>query len=532
MDTKNIKGKIKTYSAKFWELTKRRKILSSIIALILILTGGYFVFGKSSGPLYNTVLAKRGTVIQEVSVTGRVKPAQDVDLAFENTGKIANIYVDVRSKVISGQILASLSNEDIQAQLLQAQAGVQSAQANLDELKKGSRPEDIAIAQSQLLKAQQDLDNYYSGAIDVLNDAYTKANDAIRNQTDGIILNGETNSPSLSFSSSDVQAQINTQQQRISASGALNEWSAELNALKSNPTNDQVDRTLTNSEQWISTIKSFLNSLMDATQNAIGVSSTTISTYKSNINTGKVEVDSAATNISNQEQSIASQKFTVETAQNQLNLKIAGSTPEQIAAQEAAVKEAQANVQNYEAQLEKTIIRAPFNGTITRQDGKVGQITNQNDSLISMMSNSKFQVEADVPEVDIPKVKIGDTTDITLDAYGNDVVFKAIVIKIDPAETLIEGVATYKVTLEFTDANDMIKPGMTANLDILTDKKDNVIYLPQRAVKTDGQKTVILLNKDNTTKEVVVETGLKGSDGNVEITSGVNEGDIVVTSTQ
>ena len=131
MNTTNIK----TYWEQILNFIKTKKILSSTIGLIIIFFFGYFIFGGSKTPTYTTVTAKRGTIIQEVSVTGRVKPAQSVDLAFEKTGKVAHIYVNIGDKVSTGEKLITLTNDDIYAQLLQAEAGVQNAQATLDELK-------------------------------------------------------------------------------------------------------------------------------------------------------------------------------------------------------------------------------------------------------------------------------------------------------------------------------------------------------------------------------------------------------------
>jgi HlyD family secretion protein len=119
----------------------------------------------------------------------------------------------------------------------------------------------------------------------------------------------------------------------------------------------------------------------------------------------------------------------------------------------------------------------------------------------------------------------------TLDAYGNSVVFNNSIVKIDPAATVIDGVPTYKVTLKFDVKDDRVRSGMTANLDILTNKKDNVLFLPSRVIVTkDDGKYVSMLDANDKSEliEKKVITGLRGSDGNVEVISGLNEGDKVV----
>ncbi len=102
---------------------------------------------------------------------------------------------------------------------------------------------------------------------------------------------------------------------------------------------------------------------------------------------------------------------------------------------------------------------------------------------------------------------------------------------IDPAETVLEGVPTYKVTLAFVSPDSRIRPGMTANLEIHTHEADGVIEIPYRALTSTATSTTVrVVSLDGKTYSVVpVVTGLKGSDGTIEIVSGLNPGDKVVT---
>ena len=242
-------------------------------------------------------------------------------------------------------------------------------------------------------------------------------------------------------------------------------------------------------------------------------------------------INTAIVNVDTQINTIASQKIVVATSQNELNLTLAGSILEDIAAQQASVRQAQANAQNIQAQIDKTIVRSPIRGVVSKNDAVVGEIVGADQNIVSVISNNQFEVDTNVAEVDIASVKVDDSAKITLDAYSGDVVFSAKVISIDPGETIIDGVATYKTTLQFTNEDTRIKSGMTANIDILADKRENVLILPQRAVTTDnnGKKMVQLIyDVENHTKDVEVQIGLKGSDGNVEIISGLKEGDKVL----
>lgn len=133
-----------------------------------------------------------------------------------------------------------------------------------------------------------------------------------------------------------------------------------------------------------------------------------------------------------------------------------------------------------------------------------------------------------MPEADIAKVKIENQAEITLDAYGNDELFVANVIAIDPAETVIDGVSTYKVTLQFSHENGRIKSGMTANINILSDKRENIIAIPQRAVTIKNGDKIVRIVDGEVILDRIVETGLRGSNGNIEIISGISEGDNVI----
>ena len=208
---------------------------------------------------------------------------------------------------------------------------------------------------------------------------------------------------------------------------------------------------------------------------------------------------------------------------------MAGSSSEEISAQEAKVKSAEANVKNYEAEMAKAFIKSPIDGIITKKDIKIGETISSNQLVISIISKSNFEIEANVPEADISKIKIGDPAGLTLDAYSNEIIFQAKVIAVEPAETIIEGVPTYKTTLQFIGEDGRIKSGMTADINILTAKKENVIAVPQRAIAIkNNEKFVKVMSSEKEIKEVKVETGLRGSDGNIEIISGINEGDKVI----
>ena len=459
-----------------------------------------------------------------------------------------------------------MENGELSAQLRQAQANLDAERARSEELKKGTRPEEMQVAETSVQgaetslknaeanltnvqqKAEADLQSAYDAALTALQKAVNTAKNSLLTLSDVqyayFIKNDQA-----SISLADAKAAA-----VLSLLGAKDAgwWTAEsLSQLNSgafgavqasvlSPSHTNIDDSLLMTLDALQKVRLALD--------AVPLSADLTSTEKTNINTEKASVAAEITTVSSKKELIAVQKATntssIATAQSNLDsaqsaliqardnlaLKKAGYGPEQILAQKARVKAAEANVENIQVQLLKTTLTSPISGVITQQEGKIGQTVSAQAFIISIISEAKFEIEANVPEADIAKVKVGDTAKVTLDAYSSDIVFAAKVIAIDPTETVIEGVPTYKTAFQFIQEDDKIKSGMTANIDILTNKKDDVLVVPQRAVITqNGDKLVRVLDDKGNILDVKVQTGLRGSEGNVEIISGLQEGEKVIT---
>ncbi|MBI5400810.1 MAG: efflux RND transporter periplasmic adaptor subunit [Candidatus Yonathbacteria bacterium] len=497
----------------------KKQIIWATVILVAVAIGLYFISGKKTSAPQNTAKVLRGNITQEVSVTGRVKAVTTVDLGFEKTGRIQNVYVKVGDHVEQGALLAEIESST-------AQAALQEADARLAELKRGSRPEEIAVKEAELAKYTQDLTNAYSGVPDTSDDAFTKTDDAIHSKIAGTFSGFKTSSYKLTFPVCDTQLDVNTAWLRYTTEIDIDLWRTERTAFPVLPTQNDLKNTLDGTAQHLEKTRAFLESLNRALTLDCTITNTGLDTYRANVNTARTNISTAIAAVNTKGQTIASLALTVAKVRNELSLLRAGTASEVVAAQEARVLSAQ-------GELRKLKIYAPINGTVTKVDAITGEFANIATPLLSIISDSSFEMDAYVPEADIAKIKIGDTARVTLDAYGSDVLLSGRVFIIDPAETIIDNVPTYKATLHFAKDDVRIKSGMTANIDIATNARTNVLYLPSRAVITkDGRKFVTVLNADNTTTETPVTTGLKGSDGLVEILSGVNEGNLILVSSK
>ncbi|MCD6149923.1 efflux RND transporter periplasmic adaptor subunit [bacterium] len=203
--------------------------------------------------------------------------------------------------------------------------------------------------------------------------------------------------------------------------------------------------------------------------------------------------------------------------------------PEEKAAKKLAVDQARAGVQTIREQLGKMVLYSPLKGIVTERDAEPGEIAGIGATIISIIQKGEFKIEAEVSESDIAEVNLGQKANITFDALPSEEIFKAEVVEIEPAATIIQDVVYYKVELKLADIDQRFRAGMSADIDILAAQENSVLTIPERAVKSEnGAKIVQVLLENGEVKKVEVKTGLRGDDGNIEIKSGLKEGDEVV----
>lgn len=505
---------------------KRKTVIILCVAAVAVFLVTYGIFKSKSGA-YQFVTVARGTITEEVDVTGNTTPVQSLNLAFQNGGTVASVSKNAGDTVAAGQAIAQLDTSALQAQLAQTQASVDATQATLQKLQAGPTPQAVQISQTALASAQQSLTNQYVSAPDAIASALAKANDAVRNQLTPLFSNAESNSPQLSFSVSNSQILNNAQSERLSASQELNVWQAELYKLPPNAGTSTLDAALASSASHLNVVEQLLETVSTALVDATSLSASTATTYKTDVASAVTEVQSASAAVNGTQQGIASGETAVAQAQAALNQTLAGSTSQDIAAQQAAVEQAQANERSAEVNLRNATLISPINGIVTVQNAKPGQIATAGQIIASVISNDNLEVDAFVPETDIGKVAVGNTVSMTFDAFHGET-FGGKVFYIDPAETVVSGVVEYKIKVSFDKPDGRIKSGLTANLTIKTKTNPNTLILPQYAVIQNVSGTFVEVLQNGSPKQIPVTLGIRDQEGNVEIANGVTEGQQVV----
>ena len=534
---------------------KNKKKIIIITSIIVIIIGGYLIYQgifKDKESPYSIVPVSKGEVIDNVSVTGTVFSAEEIDLEFESSGKIKDIEVLVGDNVSFGQVLVRLDTAELNAQLLANQAALEIAQAKLAQILAGTRSEDIQVYQSAVDKAEVSVANEKQALIDAQADAENDLDEAYEDALDTAKSTYTVADQALVITFTQIRQEYFTGYSQLSSSvkekedGAKNDLvlaKSYLDTAESNSLHSNIDLALDEMKTAVLSIRDALAYLRLALDDP-SVKDLVSTVDKTSVNTERTNIDDELVNLSTAEQKISSTKITNQTnintaqadletaeaalkkAQDELTLKEAGPRQVDIDLAEAEVRQAQANLLQTQAKLSKAILVAPANGVITAIEKEEGEIASAKQTIISIIGSSYFQIEANVSETEIAKVSLNDGVEMTLDALGPDEKFSGQVIKIDPAETVVSGVIYYKVTSVFDVNDERIKSGMTVNLDIQTDKKENVLYLPYYVIKErNGYKYVQVL-EDGQIKEREIKTGLEG-ETRVEIIEGLTEGEQV-----
>ncbi|MBI96667.1 hypothetical protein CL656_05935 [bacterium] len=564
----------------------KKKLIWGAVALVLIV-----VFKPSDKePTIETQTVERGDLRQEVSLTGTVESRNIASLAFEGSGKVQKIHVSENQKVKKGEKLISLNADTFFARRSQnfaryeveklrekeAERLLDVEKAKLEDLKSGAKPSEVKLAEEQLKSTiqKEERANLEVERQIQQNDTEYK-NQVSKNFASLKLINSKVYQGILDltdlqyenfYGSSNESTQISIKKAKFmrlffNTDNAERYSNLVITGLNSGLYNEIINFNNSEDESKVialtSRLKDATSSLIDA-YSAIAYTTSIDSTEKTLINTNLQSLNTDfATLVTNQvtlsslertnDSLLAAKKIAFENAtlsklEAEVSLenvksgasKSAISAQEQLIAQKEIALESQkassraayASVADINSEINKRVITAPFNGLITKIDIDEGEIAFSNTEIVEVISEGNFEITANIPESDIAKIKIGDSASFDLDALSSDLIFEAEVVKISESANLIEGVPVYEVLLQITSDTNLVKSGMTANIDILTDKRENVLFIPSRAV-TDSKVKILLENGMIEQREI--KTGLKSFDAKIEVTSGLEEGEKVIT---
>ena len=499
---------------------------------------------ESNKPVY---VVKRGSIVQMVKALGRVAAKQEATLYFRQTGRLRRLYVDTNQQVKRGDLLAEMETGTLQTDIekarlnldvaqiqltealqkagtdtsaiAQARATVDRAAADyaraagdLDRLKAGVTAPDlkaaeqaVASAEAAYAKAQTDLDHLKAGSTpDAIRSAelgLEKAKDSLwAKQTSRDATCGKGRGPACDAANADVAA----------AETAVTQAQANLENVKAGPKPEDV----ANAEQAVASAKATL----DAATAALAQAKAGASPYE----------------IAAADQTLASAKAALDAARasyDQVVATTAKGANYDVQIQQKQVDLARNSLQSLQDQLEQAQIKAPFDGVVLSTQGREGEIVDAFTPVVDLADPTSLQIAVELSAQDFGQVQLGQEATIVFTAYPADqITGKVVYMPSLEAGSDPQAPATLRtVRLDFTPpAGKVLELGAMANVQIVTQKKDGVLTLPNGAIRTAGGRTFVsLVTPTGHRQEMDVEVGI-ANDTDTEIVNGLEEGQKVI----
>lgn len=552
----------------------KRNIITAII--VLAIGGGVFLVTRKPKTTYETEKVDRGTVVEEVSVTGSVSSMRNISLVPEISARVTKLNVDEGSVVKAGDILVELDSRDTYARIASQRAAVESARARLAELVAGATVQELALAQASVVTAESRRNaavaaksDAESNSINVdaktatvmagklrtfllaYDSALISARDAMERLTSPMFT---TTDNFLTISTINALAENNAKTTRGTAKLQFSDLESSIASAKNGADVDSALAAYSSVSSDLDAILVHMTAVREMLNYTSNLSSSTLATYQLNVSTALSTLSSAkssisasrsdvelqqrlnTTEISNAKSALTDATFALETseksllqAQADLSLKTTGNRKEVIAAQRAQVSAQEANLMSLETELSKRRLVAPIDGVVTQVNVEIGESAQPSVVAIALQAKGNFEIVTNVSEIDVGKLMVGNSVQITLDAFPRSQVWTGKVVTINPAEKVAEGVIFYETRIVFDAEDERLRSGMTANLVIETQRRENVMRVSLRGLKERRGKFYvdILENGAPVEKEIVV--GVQNTD-HAELVSGLAEGTEVVVS--
>ncbi|MFC2030168.1 efflux RND transporter periplasmic adaptor subunit [Chloroflexota bacterium] len=432
-----------------------------------------------------------------VSAEGAVVPVKEAGLSFKTGGRVRQILVVEGDAVTAGQDLASLDTRDLEQAILQADARLKSAQAELSRAQVGARPEEISSAEAALAIAQAGVQAAMSAVAIVEGNVGSAEADVETTRSAVAVAQGNLASAQAAVNSAnthyrDVQDGA-SQEERAAALAAIESAHAAVrqaqygyDLIKDRPEAKMLPEALILESATIELARA--QATHDAvvnhpTASELAVAAALVSEARAGVETAKAQVSQARSQVTQAEArvptvlaqlaqaqaQVESARATVQQAQAQLDLVMAGSRAEDIAVAEAAVAQAEAAAAEPRNMLEDAVLKSPFDGTVGAIMIDEGELVSSQMPAVRLGNLTQLRIETeDLSEVDVDQVSVGQEAKVTVDALGGET-FTGVVARIAPVATERRGDTVYTVLIDLgVGPESGLRWGMSAFVEIET----------------------------------------------------------------
>ncbi len=510
-------------------------ILGGIVLITLI---AFVLMGRNSVNAANQQVdtgdiatAFIGDLSSSATASGQVFAQRDAQLSLTTQGTIDEVFVQVGDGVNAQDALLVLDTAVLERAITNAQQNLVIAENNLATLLAPPNNADKLAAEANVATAQAQFDDLLNGAnVDEIASAEASLRAA---NADVAAASARLNERTGTATAAEVQAaelQLELAQNR--ATTAAQEHSTILvTEAEGRLTQDLLDnlefsarQTAVQANADLAAAQENYNTVVNGNSNTVASSQAGVGLAVANRDVTQARLDQLLTGATDAQTAAA--KATLAQADATLDRLMRGATDVQIVAAEVQVEQARIALQRAQNNLEKATLYAPFAGVVTAVNVNQGEQSGA--ILLEIVDSDSLEVVLDVDEVDIGNISIGQPAVITLESWPNEEI-EAEVIAIAPRQKVNQGNALviYEVSLRLGDTELPILVGMTANANLITNEKEGVLLVPNRAITPDrqaGTYSVNLLKDDGTTETVEITIGLRDNQY-TQIADGLKDGD-------
>lgn len=534
-----IKDKVKLLSLKkYIKENKKKSLLFTLIFIGLIYLLITIFSGNGTVNRYVISAVNKGDIVSTVSASGQVSATNQVDLKSKNSGDIISVNVVTGQQVKAGAIIAQVEAKD-------AWYAYKSALISYQKLVKPADSVSVIQSENSLDNAKNSLDSYYTEAVTDIDNIFIDMPKII----DGLNAMYYTSSGSLNAideTSLSTTARAYKSEAGANFDKARKDFESNFINYKTNNVQSShddikklIDSTYTIVLSMNKAVKGTKNTL-DYLQNSNnGNNALSIK----NLTSSQLDVNNWLTQLNSHLNKLVNVKNNIYSADKTITEKQISLQDVQDGADALDIESARLSLQQKASTYGDSIIKAPFDGVIAKVSVKKGDNVSSGVSISTIITKQKI-ITIDLNEVDISKVKVGQSANITFDAI-DELTATGTVVSVDGIGTVTQGVVSYNVKIVLNTEDDRILSGMSSSVIIDVDTKHDVLAVETSAVKTQGNRSYVevfngVLSDTNTKTPLVLDTkqiekkfvklGLS-DDFKTEIISGLNEGENVIVKT-
>lgn len=545
---------------------RAHKVISAIVLVVVLYLGytGYKSLTSTTGETrYVLSTVEKGAMVTSISGSGQVSTSNQIDVKSKASGDVIYVSVSNGQQVTAGTLIAGIDPTTAQKSVRDAQVNLDSAKLSLDKILLPAEILSLIQQENALSQASSNLAQAYDDGYNSVSSAFLNLPAIMAGMQD--IIHGSTldkiqenlsaythliegHDDNALVYKNDVSTRYQTARDMYDKT--FEEFRASTRASSKAEIVTLIADTYQTSKDIADSAKS-MSDLLGSVKDTLTIHNQSIpsilATHQALLNTYINQTNTAIVDLLGIQSTISNSKYTIaEKTQSLADLK-AGATPIDIQSARLSVKQRENALLDAQENLANYYVRAPFSGTIAKVNVKKGDSTSSGTAVATLITTKKIAQVA-LNEVDVSKVKVDQKATLTFDAIDG-LTIAGKVSDIDTVGTVSQGVVTYTVTITFDTQDDRVKSGMSVSSAIITNMKQDVLMVPNSAVKVQGNAhyvelfdTPLFSTATSTSgtnagvpsaippRQQLVEVGLS-NDTMTEVASGLKEGEQVVSRT-